>query len=229
MAATYSWALHWSSLFRSLKVSYYKENKIKTNKGRKVRDMEGKTNILIPFRFSCKRQGTVRDGQSCLLVVAITNSLLICLLSSCTSVPSTTPSCHDVWDTLPFFLPTGDHWNAMFSLHTQKMADPLHFFLFCTTLFLQHPLIIHCVRGASQPPSRCVPGIILRGSSGRDVKLTTHRHLEQRLKIHGAVPALPHMCTCLGALYQGQLYLYFKNKFLPPSRSHSETVKTLVC
>jgi hypothetical protein len=41
--------------------------------------------------------------------------------------------------------------------------------------------------GPIQPPVRCVPGALSPG-----VKLTTHLHLVLRLRIHGAVPSLPH-------------------------------------
>lgn len=46
--------------------------------------------------------------------------------------------------------------------------------------------------GFSQPPFQHVPGGFPGGKCGCSLKLTSHPHLVPTLKIHGAIPPLPH-------------------------------------
>ena len=39
------------------------------------------------------------------------------------------------------------------------------------------------------------PCVLYRGQIGRGVKLTTHFHLEQKLRISAAILSLPYMCS----------------------------------
>jgi hypothetical protein len=64
---------------------------------------------------------------------------------------------------------------------------------------------VHTVSGAHPTSSSVVTAVPSRGESGRDVKLTTHLYLVQRLRKSGAIPLLPLYAYM--ALTQGKLYL----------------------
>jgi len=49
--------------------------------------------------------------------------------------------------------------------------------------------------GPTQPPIQRAAGILPPGQSDRSVKVTTHLYLMMRLRIHGAIPPLPHMSS----------------------------------